>query len=122
MSDRYGPLHPSLVRLAEYGRARVRASRLGVEAIDREASRLVIRFGGDTRIDPGRLVDLVRSRPGLALTPAGVLRLDLDAARDAGDPQSAGNRPGAGGSPAVGGDLDLLARVNAWLDDLGDVR
>ena len=120
VSDRYGPLHPSLVRLAEYGRARVRASQLGVEAIDREASRLVIRFGGDARIDPGRLVDLVRSRPGLALTPAGVLRLDLDAAGRSGAPQAAGRRPGARDSPAVGGDLDLLARVNAWLDDLGD--
>ena len=122
VSDRYGPLHPSLVRLAEYGRARVRASHLGVEAIDREASRLVMRFGGDARIDPERLVDLVRSRPGLALTPAGVLRLDLDAAGTIGDRQAAGSRPGAGGSPAAGRDLDLLARVNAWLDALGDAR
>ena len=122
VGDRYGPLHPSLVRLAEYGRARVRASYLGVESIDREASRLVIRFRGDVAIDPGRLVELVRSRPGLALTPAGVMRLDLDAARIAGNPQAAGRWRGGGASQAVGRDLDLLARVNAWLDELGDAR
>ena len=122
VGDRYGPLHPSLVRLAEFGRVRVRASDLGVEAIDREAARLVIRFSGDARIDPGRLVELVGSRPGLALTPAGVLRLDLDAAGTTGNPQAPANQRGAGGSPAVGRDLDLLARVNTWLDELGDSR
>ena len=115
VADRYGPLHPSLVRLAEYGRVRVRASGIGVESLDREASRLVIRFGEDAPIDPGRLVAFVRSRPGAGLTPAGVLRLDLDAVADA----SGGGRSG-GASPAVARDLELLARVNACLDGLGE--
>ena len=115
VADRYGPLHPSLVRLAEYGRVRVRASGIGVESIDREASRLVVRFSEDAAIDPGRLVEFVRSRPGIALTPAGVVRLDLEAV-------AAGDTAGDGGhgnaSPAVGRDLDLLERVNAWLEGL----
>ena len=115
VADRYGPLHPSLVRLAEYGRVRVRASGIGVESLDREASRLVIRFGEDAPIDPGRLVAFVRSRPGAALTPAGVVRLDLEAGADA----SGGGRDG-GASPAVARDLELLARVNACLDGLGE--
>ena len=115
VADRYGPLHPSLVRLAEYGRVRVRASGIGVESLDREASRLVVRFGEDAPIDPGRLVAFVHSRPGAALTPAGVLRLDLDAVADA----SGGGR-GGGASPAVARDLELLARVNACLDGLGE--
>ena len=115
VADRYGPLHPSLVRLAEYGRVRVRASGIGVESIDREASRLVMRFSEDAAIDPGRLVEFVRSRPGIALTPAGVVRLDLEAGAvgDAAD----GRRRGSA-SPAVGRDLDLLERVNAWLGRL----
>ena len=119
IADRYGPLHPSLVRLAEYGRVRVRAGGLGVEAIDREASRLVIRFSEDAPLDPGRLFDFVRSRPGIALTPAGVVRLDLDAVAGAGDGRDAAE-PRGGASAAVGGDLDLLARVNAWLHELGE--
>ena len=120
VADRYGPLHPSLTRLAEYGRARVRASGLGVEAIDREASRLVMRFGEDTPLDPGRLVEFVRSRPGVALTPAGVLRLDLQAVGGVEDPEAAGGPGGSGTVPPVGRDLDLLARVNSWLQELGD--
>ena len=123
VGDRYGPLHPSLVRLAEYGRARVRAGGLGVEAIDREASLLVMRFRGDAPIDPGRLVEFVHSRPGVALTPAGVVRLDLEAVDGVVEhPEAAGGRPGTGAAPAVGRDLDLLARVNTWLDELGDAR
>ena len=120
VADRYGPLHPSLTRLAEYGRARVRASGLGVEAIDREASRLVMRFGEDTPLDPGRLVEFVRSRPGVALTPAGVLRLDLQAVGGVENPEAAGGPGGSGTVPPVGRDLDLLARVNSWLQELGD--
>ena len=119
VGDRYGPLHPSLVRLAEYGRARVRAGGLGVEAIDREASRLVIRFSDDAPIDPGRLVEFVRSRPGVALTPAGVLRLDIEATGAMEHPAAESAGPaGSGASPAVGRDLGLLARVNTWLDAL----
>ena len=119
VADRYGPLHPSLTRLAEYGRARVRASGLGVEAIDREASRLVMRFGENTPLDPGRLVEFVRSRPGVALTPAGVLRLDLQAVGGVENPEAAGGLRGPGAVPPVGRDLDLLARVNTWLQELG---
>ena len=117
VADRYGPLHPSLVRLAEYGRVRVRASGIGVESIDREASRLVIRFGERTPIDPVRLVEFVRSRPGIALTPAGVVRLDLEAVAAA-DIRKGERRASA--AAAVGRELDLLARVNAWLDEIGE--
>jgi transcription-repair coupling factor (superfamily II helicase) len=112
VADRYGPLHPSLARLAEYGRVRVRASGIGVESIDREASRLVMRFSEDAPIDPGRLVDFVGSRPGTALTPGGVVRLDLEPVAVAGTSERGRS------SGSVGRDLDLLARVNAWLDGL----
>ena len=120
VADRYGPLHPSLVRLAEYGRVRVRASRLGVEAIDREALRLVMRFGEDAPLDPGRLVEFVSSRRGISLTPAGVVRLDLGAVADAQTREGAAGGRDGGASVAVGRDLDLLARVNAWLEELGE--
>ena len=35
-ADRYGPLPDSVLNLADYGRIRVMADRLGIEAIDRE--------------------------------------------------------------------------------------
>ena len=52
--DRYGPLHPSLLHLAEYGRIRILAGRLGVESIERDGARLVVKFRTDAGIDPGR--------------------------------------------------------------------
>jgi len=35
VEDRYGPLPPSVLNLADYGRIRVMAARLGIESIDR---------------------------------------------------------------------------------------
>ncbi len=75
--DRYGPLPPSLLNLADYGRIRVMADRLGVEAIDRDARTVVIKFRPQARVDPVRLVALVRQRPELTLVPPAALRLSL---------------------------------------------
>jgi transcription-repair coupling factor (superfamily II helicase) len=75
--DRYGPLPPSILNLADYGRIRVMADRLGVESIDREGDRIVFRFRAQTPLDPVRLVAFVQERPDLTLVPPSSLRLDL---------------------------------------------
>jgi transcription-repair coupling factor (superfamily II helicase) len=77
--DRYGALPPSVLNLAEYGRIRVAADRLGVETIDREGHAVVIRFRQNARIDPGRLVKVVGEWPGATLVPPVSLKLNLDA-------------------------------------------
>ena len=77
MSDRYGPSPPSLLNLAEYGRIRLMADRLGVEAIDRERHVLVLRFRSEARVDPARLIRFVQDRPDVMLTPPAVLRINL---------------------------------------------
>jgi transcription-repair coupling factor (superfamily II helicase) len=82
--DRYGPLPDSLLNLADYGRIRVLADRLGVESVDREARTVVIKFRQQARVDPVRLVALVRQRPDLTLVPPAALRVNLDGARDSG--------------------------------------
>ena len=115
VADRYGPLHPSLDRLAAYGRTRLRADRLGVETIDRDGSKLVIRFRTDATIDPGRLVQFVRSRPGISFAPGGILRLDLRPAAGIAAPAE------AAAPAAEARDLDLAARVNGllgWLSEM----
>ena len=61
--DRYGPLPPSVLNLADYGRIRVMAERLGIESIDREARTVVLKFRPQANVDPVRLVALVRSAP-----------------------------------------------------------
>ena len=77
MSDRYGPSPPSLLNLAEYGRIRLMADRLGVEAIDRERHILVLRFRSEARVDPARLIRFVQERPDVMLIPPAVLRVNL---------------------------------------------
>jgi transcription-repair coupling factor (superfamily II helicase) len=83
-ADRYGPLPESVLNLADYGRIRVMADRLGVESIDREARTVVLKFRPQARVDPVRLVALVRQRPDLTLIPPGGLKLSLDGSRDQG--------------------------------------
>jgi transcription-repair coupling factor (superfamily II helicase) len=78
--DRYGPLPSSILNLAEYGRVRVIADRLGVDAIDREGKIVVIKFRPQTRVDPMRLVKVVHEYPGATLVPPSSLKLDLEAA------------------------------------------
>ena len=83
-ADRYGPLPSSLLNLADYGRIRVMADRLGVDTIDREGRIVVLKFRPQARVDPARLVSLVRQRSDLTLVPPAALRLTLAGIRDSG--------------------------------------
>jgi len=92
--DRYGPLPPSVVNLAEYARIRLAANRLGVEALDREGSAVVLRFRQDAPVDPSQLIRLVGGRSDLKLVPPGVLRLSLE------PPEPERKHAGRPGAPA----------------------
>jgi transcription-repair coupling factor (superfamily II helicase) len=78
--DRYGPLPDSVLNLADYGRIRVMADRLGIDTIDREGRIVVLKFRPQARVDPVRLVSLVRQRPELTLVPPAALKLNLSEA------------------------------------------
>jgi transcription-repair coupling factor (superfamily II helicase) len=78
--DRYGPLPDSVLNLADYGRIRVMADRLSIDTIDREGRIVVLKFRPQAKIDPVRLVALVRQRPELTLVPPAALKLNLDGA------------------------------------------
>jgi transcription-repair coupling factor (superfamily II helicase) len=75
--DRYGPLPPSVLNLADYSRIRLMADRLGIESLDREGQTVVLKFRQDARLDAAFLVRLVQSRGDLTLVPPTVLKLDL---------------------------------------------
>jgi len=83
-ADRYGPLPDSVLNLADYGRIRVMADRLGIDTVDREGRVVVLKFRPLAKIDPVRLVALVRQRPDLTLVPPAALKLDLDRAKGEG--------------------------------------
>jgi transcription-repair coupling factor (superfamily II helicase) len=80
-TDRYGPVPDSVLNLADYGRIRVMADRLDIDAIDRDGRSVVLKFRPQARVDPVRLVSLVRQRPDLTLVPPAALRLNLDSAQ-----------------------------------------
>src|SRR5262245_57831595 len=80
-ADRYGPPPDSVLNLADYGRLRIMADQLGIESIDREAKIVVIKFRPQAKVDPVRLVALVRQRPDLTLVPPAALRLNLGLAQ-----------------------------------------
>jgi transcription-repair coupling factor (superfamily II helicase) len=77
--DRYGPIPPSILNLADYGRIRVMADRLGIEAVDREGDRVLFRFRPQAKLDPTALVAFVQRRGDVTLLPPAALRLDLKA-------------------------------------------
>jgi transcription-repair coupling factor (superfamily II helicase) len=79
LRDRYGAPPDSVLNLAEYGRIRIMADRLGVETIDREGRLVVIKFRPQARVDPLRLVKIVHEWPGATLVPPVSLKLDLEA-------------------------------------------
>jgi transcription-repair coupling factor (superfamily II helicase) len=99
--DRYGPIPPSILNLADYGRIRVMADRLGIEGVDREGERVVFRFRPQTSLDPATLVGLVGRRGDVTLVPPAGLRLDLKPVAAAGARPAAPDdrRPKAEGRP-----------------------
>ena len=77
LCDRYGPIPPSVAVLAEYGRIRLLADQLGIEAVDRDGHILVIRFRATTTVDPTRLMRFVERRSDVVLKPPAMLTVDL---------------------------------------------
>jgi transcription-repair coupling factor (superfamily II helicase) len=78
--DRYGPPPVPLLNLADYGRIRVLADRVGVESIDRDGPLVVFRFREKAaRVDPMHLIRLVRERADLQLQPPATVKLDTRA-------------------------------------------
>jgi transcription-repair coupling factor (superfamily II helicase) len=78
LEDRYGPPPQAVAYLLEYAHLKSLAEKLGIEHIDRRQGQLNVRFHGESKVDPGRLMALVSATKGAQFTPAGVLRLPLD--------------------------------------------
>ena len=104
--DRYGSPPDSVLNLAEYGRIRVLADRLGVDTIDREGRSVVIKFRPQAKLDPARLIKAVHEHAGATLVPPATLRLELEMSHSATSPPAGptegrssgrGRRPGQGG-------------------------
>jgi transcription-repair coupling factor (superfamily II helicase) len=77
LEDRFGPIPASVENLLEYAVLKSMCERLRISAVERQGSRVAIRFHPETPLDPARLVSVVRSRKGIKLDPSSVLWLEV---------------------------------------------
>ena len=77
LSDRYGPIPPSVSNLLSYGLLRSAAEQLLVQSIERKAEDIWMRFHEQTPLEPRRITTFVRRRREASLRPDGVLRFRL---------------------------------------------
>jgi transcription-repair coupling factor (superfamily II helicase) len=82
LSDRYGPIPPSVSNLLAYGLVKSAAEQLLVQSIERKAEDVWMRFHEQTPLDPKGITAFVRRRREASLRPDGVLRFRL---RDTGE-------------------------------------
>ncbi|HWB99303.1 MAG TPA: TRCF domain-containing protein, partial [Bryobacteraceae bacterium] len=78
LEDRYGPVPDEVRNLLLYSELKTAAEKVGIEVIDRRHASLNVKFHSETRVDPGRLMNLVQQVRGAQFTPAGMLLLPLD--------------------------------------------
>ena len=77
IEDRYGAAPEVVKTLLEFSLVKTKAQEIGVEVVERRAGMLNIKLHQNARIDPAKLMALVRSAPGAQFTPAGILRLPV---------------------------------------------
>ncbi len=77
LADRYGPAPVEVSNLLRFSLLKTMAQRAGVESIDRRQMVANVKFHPQSKIDPQRLMHLVRNTSGVQFTPAGVLKWPL---------------------------------------------
>ncbi len=79
LGDRYGPVPEEVTNLVHFSLLKRFAERIGVESIDRRQGFANIKFHQQSKVDPLKLMALVRNTPNAQFTPAGVLKVPLRA-------------------------------------------
>ena len=77
MADRYGPVPEEVSNLLRFSLLKSFSQRAGVESIDRRQGFANIKFHQQSKIDPFKLMTMVRNSAGAQFTPAGVLKWPL---------------------------------------------
>jgi transcription-repair coupling factor (superfamily II helicase) len=77
LEDRFGTPPTTVDNLLEYAVLKSMSERLRISAVERQGTRIAIRFYPETTIDPAVLVKVVRSRKGVKLDPSGVLWMEV---------------------------------------------
>src|SRR5438309_3359608 len=77
LADRYGPVPEEVQNLVRFSMLKSLAEAAGVESIERRQGFANFKFHQQSKIDPFKLMNLVRDTAGAQFTPAGVLKYPL---------------------------------------------
>jgi transcription-repair coupling factor (superfamily II helicase) len=83
-ADRYGTIPSEVENLIRFSLLKSLAEGLGAESIDRRQGFANIKFHPQSKIDPLRLMEVVKRTPGAQFTPAGVLKMPIDGTQPTG--------------------------------------
>ena len=75
MEDRYGALPEATANLVEYAGLKLLAEQMRIESVERRGDRVSVKFRPEARVDPQKLLELVKATPGSEFHPSGVLKL-----------------------------------------------
>lgn len=78
LEDRFGALPKAVENLLEFAVLKSMCERLRIAAVERQGSKIALRFHPETTLDPSAVVKVVRSRKGIKLDPSGVLWMEVD--------------------------------------------
>jgi len=82
LTDRFGPLPPSVENLLEYAVLKSACERLQISSVERRGSEITFKFHPTTPVQPESVVRLVSRREGARLEPSGVLVAPAEGGRE----------------------------------------
>jgi transcription-repair coupling factor (superfamily II helicase) len=85
LADRYGPVREEVSNLLRFSLLKALAQAAGVESIDRRQGFANLKFHQQSKINPFKLMALVRNTAGAQFTPAGLLKFPLKASTNPAD-------------------------------------
>jgi transcription-repair coupling factor (superfamily II helicase) len=78
LEDRFGALPKAVENLLEFAALKSMCERLRIAAVERQGTKVALRFHPETTLEPSAVVKVVRSRKGIKLDPSGVLWMELE--------------------------------------------
>jgi transcription-repair coupling factor (superfamily II helicase) len=78
LTDRFGPLPPSVENLLEYAVLKSACERLQISSVERRGQDIAFKFHPTTPVNPKLLVSLIKRLKGSRLDPSGMLAVALD--------------------------------------------
>jgi len=77
LQDRFGAPPKAVENLLEFAVLKSMSERLRIATVERQGSKIAMRFHPETTLEPAAVVKVVRSRKGIKLDPSGVLWMEL---------------------------------------------